>query len=79
MENFNTLRHRLPFCGTWAGLSESFEVDSWVVKVSGQSGIFYFKNTIHKEMPSRVASRYLNQVGGDFRWQPADFWQPWHG
>ena len=40
------------------GLSESFEVDSWIVKVSGQSRGFLFKNAIHKEMPSRVAGRY---------------------
>ena len=49
----------------WRGLSESFEVDSWVVKVRGQSGILYFKNTIYKEMP-----------GGDFRQQPATFDNP---
>ena len=45
-------------CPQWPGLSESFELDSWGVKVSGQSGILYFKNAICKEMPSRVARRY---------------------
>jgi len=35
-----------------AGLSESFEVDGRVVKLSG---VFYVKNTICKEMPSKVA------------------------
>ena len=53
-------------CPQWPGLSESFEVDGWVVKVSGQSGMFYFKNTIYKEMPSRVADRlelnHLNEL-----------------
>ena len=41
------------------GLSESFEVDGWVIKVSGQSRDILFKTAICKEMPSRVvASRY---------------------
>ena len=44
--------------GTVAGLSESFEVDSWVVKVSGQSRDILFKKAIGKEMLSRVADRY---------------------
>ena len=40
-----------------ARLSQSSEVDSWVVKVSGQfRDILFLKNAIHKEMPSRVAS-----------------------
>ena len=38
-----------------AGLSERLEVDSSVVKVSGQSRDILLKNTIRKEMPSRVA------------------------
>ena len=43
-----------------SGLSESFEVDGWVVKVSGQSRdiLFLKKNTICKEMLSSVAGRY---------------------
>ena len=40
------------------------------------TGIFYLKNAICKEMPSRVAGRYLNQVGGDFCQQPATFDNP---
>ena len=39
------------------GLSESFKVDSQVVKVSGQSRDILLKNAIRKEMPSRVAGR----------------------
>ena len=35
--------------GDVPGLSESFEVVGWVVKVSSQSRIFYLKNTILKE------------------------------
>ena len=60
-------------CPQWPGLSESFEVDGWVVKVSGQSGMFYFKNTIYKEMPSRVAERlelnHLNELSWS-DWSP---------
>ena len=37
------------------GLSESFEVDGNVVKVSRQPRGILFKNAIRKEMPSRVA------------------------
>ena len=44
--------------GTIAGLSESFEVDSWVVKVSSQSRDILFQRAIRKEMLSRVADRY---------------------
>ena len=40
------------------GLSESFEVDRWVVKVSGESSDISFKNAIRKEMLSRVAGRH---------------------
>ena len=40
-----------------SGLSESFDVDGWVIKVSSRPGLFYFKNVIHKEMPSRVTGR----------------------
>ena len=40
------------------GLSESFKVDDGVVKVCGQSRDILFKNSICKEMPSRVAGRY---------------------
>ena len=45
--------------GVGPRLSESFDVDSRVVKVSGQSRdlSFKIKNAIHKEMPSRVAGR----------------------
>ena len=38
-------------------LSERFEVDNWVVKVSSQPRDILFKK-ICKEMPSRVAGRY---------------------
>ena len=38
-------------------------------------GILYLKKPIHEEMRSRVAG-YTNQVGGDFRWQPATFDNP---
>ena len=41
-----------------SGLSESFEVDGWVVEVSSQAWDIYLKNAIHKEMLSRVAGRY---------------------
>ena len=44
------------FLYAFPGLSESFDVDGWVVKVS--PGIFYWKNPICKEMPSRVAGWY---------------------
>ena len=37
-------------------------------------GIFYLKNAIRKNMPSRVA----NQVGGDFHWQHSTFDNPGH-
>ena len=40
------------------GLSEIFKVDGGVVKVCGQSRDILFKNSICKEMPSRVAGRY---------------------
>ena len=53
-------------------LSESFEVDGWVVKVSGQSRDVFLKNVICKEMASRVAG-YTNQAGSDFHRQPATF------
>ena len=45
---------------TYTGLSESFEVDGWVVKVhvGGQSRDILFKNNICKEMLSRVAGWY---------------------
>ena len=56
------------------GLSESFKVDGWVVKVCGQSRYILFKNSICKEMLSRVAD--TNQKRGDFRWQPATFDNP---
>ena len=42
----------------YPGLSESFEVHSWVVKVNGQTRDINLKNAIHKEMPSRVTSQY---------------------
>ena len=54
------------------GLPESFEVDGWVVKVSGHSRDILFKNAIHKEMPSREPAD-TNQVGGNFHWQSASF------
>ena len=41
-----------------AGLSESFEIDGWNVKVSGQSRDILLKNVIHKEMPSKVAGQH---------------------
>ena len=42
---------------SWSGLSESFEIDGWVVKVSGQSrDNLILKKAIRKEMPNRVAS-----------------------
>ena len=43
-----------------AGLSwsERFEVDGWVVKVSGHSRDILFKKHHRKEMLSRVAGRY---------------------
>ena len=44
--------------GTIAGLSESFAVDSRVVKVSSQSRDILFKKAIRKEMLSRVADQY---------------------
>ena len=44
---------------TIAGLSESFEVDGQVVKVSGQHrDILFKKMPFIKEMPSRVAGLY---------------------
>ena len=59
-----------------SGLSESFEVDGWVVKVSGQSRDIIFKKAICKEMPSRVAGWYQPR-----RWRfslvAGYFWQPW--
>ena len=51
--------------GTIAGLSESFEVDSWVVKVSGQSRDILFKKAIGKEMLSRVVNQWSVIFGGD--------------
>ena len=49
-----------------SGLSESFEVDRWVVKVSGQS--------VKKCQAEWLAD--TNQVGGDFRRQLATFDNP---
>ena len=45
------------FLYAFPALSESFEVDGWVVKVS--PGIFYWKNTICKEMPLKQSSRLI--------------------
>ena len=42
----------------YKGLSESFEVDGWVVKVSGQSMDILFQKHHRKEMPSTVADGY---------------------
>ena len=39
-------------------VAKSFEVDGWVVNVSGQSRDILSKNTICKEMPSRVVGQY---------------------
>ena len=60
---------------TYAGLSESFEVDGWVVKVSSQSRDIFLKNAIHKEIQAEKPVD-TNQVGGDFRQQPATFDNP---
>ena len=49
------------------GLSERFEVDGWVIKVSGQSRDILFKIAIHKEMRSRVKAADTNQVGSYLR------------
>jgi len=48
----------MPYGNALSGLSESFEVEGWVVKVSSQSRDILFEITTHKEMPSRGASRY---------------------
>ena len=41
-------------------------------KYAASPGIFYLKNTIHKEMPNANT----NQVGGDFCWQLATLDNP---
>ena len=61
---------------TYAGLSESFEVDGWVIKVGSQS-----RDILLKKMPSvkKCQAKKLadtNQVGSDFRQQPATFDNP---
>ena len=61
---------------SWLGLSESFEIDGWVVKVSSQSrDIFFYKMPSVKKCQTEWPAD-TDQVGGDFRRQPAFFWQP---
>ena len=58
---------------SWLGLSESFEIDGWVVKVSSQSReIFFYKMPSVKKCQTEWPAD-TDQVGGDFRRQPAFF------
>ena len=64
------------FSANATGLSESFEVDGLVVKVSSQSRDILFKKTpsIKKWQAEWLAD--TNQVGGDFCRQPSTFDNP---
>ena len=56
------------------GWSESFEVDSWVVKVGGQSRNILFKKCHPKRNAKQsILTNNTNQLGGNFRRQPATF------
>ena len=63
---------------TPSGLSESFEVDGRVVKVSGKSRDISFKKTPSIKKCQAEKKADTNQVGTDFYWKPATFDNPDH-